>query len=393
MKNWRIAFVIPRYGEDILGGAETLARCVAERMVAANIAEVEVLTTCARDHVSWANELPPGESMINGVRVRRFPIDHAHRDVARFDALHIRLIQRELIPEDEQYEWVDQSAHSPEMYAYIESHGTEFDFLIFIPYLFGTTYYGSAVYPRRSIIWLCLHDEVYAYLAPTRHMIRASLGIVFNTYPESRLAQRLYGVHPGGQMISLGFDSIQADGGRFKNLRQIREPFILYTGRMEGAKNLPLLLNYFLEYKRRNPGSLKLVLMGKGPARIPTHPDVLALGFVSAEEMHDGYAASTLVCQPSVNESLSISIIEAWLCGAPALVHSDCEVTRYNVVQSNGGLYFGDYEEFEATVNLVVTDEKLRQAMALAGKKYVQIHYNWEVVLQRLEKALVQWST
>lgn len=301
MKQWKVAFVVPRYGEGILGGAETLARCVAERVAAAHIADVEVLTTCARDHVNWANELPSGESMINGVQVRRFPIDHTHRDVARFDALHLRLIQRELISEDEQYEWIAQCAHSPEMYAYIESHGTEFDYFIFMPYLFGTTYYGSVIYPQRSIIWMCLHDEIYAYLAPTRHMIHSSLGIVFNTYPESRLAQRLFGVHPGGQMISLGFDSIQADGERFKNLRQIRDPFILYTGRMEGAKNLPLLLDYFLQYKQRNPGSLKLVLMGRGPAQIPNHPDVIALGFVSTEEMRDGYAAATLVCQPSVN--------------------------------------------------------------------------------------------
>jgi hypothetical protein len=182
-KHWRIAFVVPRYGEDVLGGAETLARGMAEQLIRTNLADVQVLSTCARNHLTWKNELPRGESLVNGVPVRRFPIAHDVRNLKRYEALHLRLIQKELIPLEEQYEWIDQGAHSPEMYAYLERHCNKFDFLIFVPYLFGSTYYGTTIDPARSILWPCLHDEIYAYLNPTREMFRACLGILFNTYP------------------------------------------------------------------------------------------------------------------------------------------------------------------------------------------------------------------
>lgn len=392
MKRWRIAFVVPRYGEDVLGGAEALARMLAEQIVAMNWADVHVLTTCARDHFTWRNELPAGGSMVNGVPVRRFPIDSRARDSARYHALHLRLIRNERLSVEEQYEWVHHSAHSPELYAYLETHGTEFDFLIFIPYLFGTTYYGSAIHPTRSVLWLCLHDEIYAYLTPTREMYQSCVGVMFNTYPESRLAQRLYGPHRGAQIVGVGFSPFQADGARFRERSGIREPFILYSGRLEGAKNVPLLIDFFLRYKKQRGGSLKLVLMGHGPEAIPRHVDIVNLGFRQGQEKLDVYAAATLLCQPSVNESLSIVMMESWLCRVPVLVHADCAVTRYHVAQSNGGLYFRDYDEFEAVLDLLLNDESLRRQLGENGYRYVRTQYNWDVVLGRFEAALECWS-
>lgn len=395
MNRWRIAFVVPRYGEEILGGAERATRVLAEYIVKAERADVRVLTTCARDHFKWQNTFPPGESLLNGVPVRRFPVASSLRDMARHDALHLRLLQRERLTPDEQYEWVDQSAHSPELYAYLEAQGHNFDFLIFGPYLFGTTYYGSAIHPERSVLWPHLHDEIYAYLHPTRAMYRACLGVMFNTYPESRLAKLLYGPHPGAQLVGELVDSsssAQADAGRFRERMGIREPFMLYVGRLEGGKNVPLLTRLFLEYKRRRGGALKLVLIGSGPEVIPRHPDIINVGFVSEPTKWDAYAAATMVCQPSVNESFSIIVMEAWLCGIPVLVHADCEVTRYHVTESGGGLYFRDYEEFESVVDLVMAEGTLRRHLGMNGNRYVRTHYGGEVVIQNLETALEKWA-
>ena len=78
----RVAVVSPRYGPDIVGGSEAAMRMIAERLVAQLGWRVEALTTCATDHTTWANDLPAGESTLDGVRVRRFPTVHGRRSVA-----------------------------------------------------------------------------------------------------------------------------------------------------------------------------------------------------------------------------------------------------------------------------------------------------------------------
>jgi glycosyltransferase involved in cell wall biosynthesis len=389
---WRIALVVPRYGEDVLGGAEALARGLAEQLVASGLARVEVLTTCARDHFTWQNELPAGTTVLNRVPVRRFQIARTSRNIARYDALHSRLIQGEVPPIEEQYAWVDHSAHSPALYAYLEQGQGAFDFFVFVPYLFGTTYYGSAIHPAQSVLWLCLHDEIYAYLDPTREMYRTCKGVMFNTYPEARLAERLYGSHPGAQIVGFGMSPIQASAERFRRASGLSAPFILYSGRLEGAKNVPLLIQYFLEYKRQRGGELKLVLMGRGPEPIPRHRDIVNIGFKQGQAKLDAYAAATILCQPSVNESFSIVIMEAWQCQVPVLVHADCPVTVHHTIQSNGGLYFRDYDEFESVIDLILNDEPLRQRLGRNGQAYVQTKFNWARVLQRFDAALSHWS-
>ncbi len=87
-----IAFVVPRYGEQVVGGAETLCRLVAEDLAHAGH-PVEVFTTCALDHFTWEDALPPGTTSEGGVPVHRFPVD-PRRDHSRFMELHHGLALR-----------------------------------------------------------------------------------------------------------------------------------------------------------------------------------------------------------------------------------------------------------------------------------------------------------
>ena len=88
----RIALVPPRYGPDVVGGAELVLREVAHGLAARGW-QVDVLTTCARDHYTWANHYPaattrrrrrhghplPGGERHHGPRPRRPGAHHGPR--------------------------------------------------------------------------------------------------------------------------------------------------------------------------------------------------------------------------------------------------------------------------------------------------------------------------
>ena len=61
---------------------------MAERLAARH--QVDVLTTCARDYVTWANEYAEGADRLRGVTVRRFAVART-RDIQSFNRLSERV--------------------------------------------------------------------------------------------------------------------------------------------------------------------------------------------------------------------------------------------------------------------------------------------------------------
>jgi glycosyltransferase involved in cell wall biosynthesis len=388
----RLAFVVPRYGPEILGGAETITRHLVEHLPAAEFS-AEVLTTCAKDLVTWRNVYPPGPTEIRGVPVCRFPIDPGLRDPRRYQALTDRFTNHQPTTVEEEYEWIDNSGHSPALYEYIARRGQEYDLLIFGPYLAGTTFYGTTLRPERSILWPHLHDEPFAYFQQTRLMMEACRGIMFNSKPELVLALHRLGIrNPGSFLVGEGLDEGRGNPDRFRRRFGLEGPFVLCAGRLDETKNLLTLFAYFLDYKRRRPGPLKLVLVGRGSLPIPADPDILPLGFLSEQDKLDGYAAATVLCQPSVLESFSLVMMESWLMGVPVLVHGACEVTCYHVLQSNGGLYFTSAAEFDGALDWLLSHPHERRQMGALGQAYVRREFSWPVTLERFADALASWS-
>lgn len=144
--------------------------------------------------------------------------------------------------------------------------------------------------------------------------------------------------------------------------------------------------NYYVFFpKYHNEDNLKLVLIGGGSIDIPesVKDDVYDLGFVDIQDKYNAYAAAQLLCQPSKNESFSFVIMESWLCRRPVLVHNGCEVTRHFVQESNGGLYFDNYYEFQETINFILHNEDAAEAMAENGNRYVMEHFAWDVIVKK----------
>lgn len=386
----RIAFVSPRFSEGpTVGGAETLLRKLAEKLVARGW-QVDYLTTCARNHFTWENEIPAGRVSIAGINVHYFPVD-ANRNLDSFITLQNRISHRGELTRDEELDWHRNNVNSTALYHHLREQGSSYDRIIIGPYLFALVYFASLIHPDKTMLLPCLHDEPFAYLKTVREMFLNVKGWIFNAEPEQALARRLYGIDLSkAHLVGMGIESFKVDPAAFRKRHQLTTPYIIYSGRREPLKGTPILLDYLDIFRERSGQDIRLVLTGSGPYDPPSRlvPYILDLGFVTEEEKHDAMAGATAFCHPSVNESFSIVILESWLAGTPVLVHGAGEVMPDHCRKSNGGLWFRNYPEFEEALALFLTKASLREAMGKAGQCYVREKYSWASVENRLLAAL-----
>jgi glycosyltransferase involved in cell wall biosynthesis len=389
----KVAFVIPWYG-DIPGGAENECKRTAENLQKSGI-EVEILTTCVKEFLSdWNNNFyKEGIYVVNGITVRRFRV--RQRDTRLFDRINFKLMHNQNVSPQEEVDYITEMINSDNLYKYMSENKSKYDYFLFIPYMFGTTYFGSKICPEKSILIPCLHDETYAYMGIFKGMFKGVNGIIFLSSPEMKLAEKLYDLNGINKVVmGGGIDAdIDFDEKRFKEKYKIEDDFILYAGRRDAGKNVPLLINYFCKYKEKNNNCLKLALIGSGEISIPGkhNANIIDLKFIPKQDKYDAYTASSVLCQPSLNESFSIVIMESWLCGTPVLVHADCEVTKDHCRKSNAGLYFRDFDEFEECLNFFIQNPQAAKKMGTNGKQYVLDNYNWDNIVNRYKKIFEKW--
>jgi len=373
----KIAFVCPRYRAGSAGGAESLVRGWAEHL-AGRGHTCRVLTTRARNNITWDNELPGGEEDLDGVAVTRFDLEYSPPPRGCPQP-----VQRLL-----------ETPSSPALQEFLLARSGEFEFFIFAPYLFGLTGNGIAAVPDKSILVPCLHDEPGAYLAGVRRMFSRARAVWFNSRPEKSLAEKILGFSPrGGEVIGLGVESPEKlDPEGFRRKFGIERPFILYAGRREPGKGTNLLLEYFRTLLRHRDPGIDLILLGSGAVELGEGEEgrIHDLGYVGEQDKWNAYSAASIFCQPSTNESFSIVLLEAWLAGAPALVSAFCPVTLDHCRKAGGGLYFADYPEFEEAVTCLLENPETARALAAGGKSYVEKNYRWATVLDKLESALAE---
>jgi glycosyltransferase involved in cell wall biosynthesis len=377
----RLLFVVPRFGRDIVGGAETLVRGLATR-AAGPAEDVTVATTCAVDHTRWENALPAGESVEEGVRTLRFPV--GARDAVRHAALREMLVTQGRLSYLQELELMATGVWSPDLQRYIEERGPEYDLIIFTPYLFATTYWGIQARPERSVLLPCLHDEPDAHMACLRSPFGAAAGWIFNTPAEERLARSMFDVAEG-QVVGAGFDPPAAPARSGFAAEHGLGRYVVYAGRLERAKNVDVAVEYVARFADAHEPDLRIVLIGSGSYEPPRRVSdrVLRLGYVDDETKRSAYAEAIALVNPSTLESLSLVLLEAWLEGTPALVAAGSDVMREHCRRSGGGLWFSDYSEFAVELSALLEDDELRQGLGRAGMEYVLTQYGWSAVAKR----------
>ena len=379
----RIGFVIPWYGEQIGGGAEAELRGLVHHLKDAGT-DLEVLATCVECFQSdWNTDFhEPGLIEEAGIPVRRFRV--RKRDTQCFDAVNLRLMNgARLMPLSEEV-FCREMVNSPDLYDYIREHGDDYSLFVFIPYMFGTTYYGCQIHPEKTVLIPCLHDESYAYMKCFRKTFSQVRGMIFHAEPERELAAKLYGIHGDAfPVLGEGIDTEwTADASRFREKTGIRDPFILYAGRKDAGKRVDVLIRYFNHYRKTRNKDLKLVLIGGGKIDIPDPTGILDLGFVDRQLKYDAYAAAEFFCNPSEMESFSLVVMESWLAGRPVLVNGRCAVTKDFARRAKGGLYYESYPEFAGCVDYLTAHRETAAQMGKNGREYVLSRFSWETIVR-----------
>lgn len=386
----RIALVPPRYGDDVVGGAELVLRQAAHGLARRGW-DVEVLTTCARDHYTWANEYPAGVLTDGSVTVRRFPVVH---DVNRWerDRLDRRLAVGLPLEPDEQLAWVSGHFRVPELFHHLVAEAASYRAMVFSPYLFWTTVAGVTVAPERTLVIPCLHDEIFAYLDVFRPVLTRPAQVWFMSEPEHQLAHRIMGPlaerHPVTGEGVLVPDAYDPD--RFRAKYGLARPFVLFAGRRETLKGWKDLLGGFARAVTRLGVDLDLVSFGVGwmdpPQEVAAR--VIDLGFLPQDDVADAFAAAAAYVQPSRMESFSRTIMEAWLAGTPVIASAASDVVRWHCERSGAGLVYHDEHELAQCLALVADAPEPLHRLAAAGREYVLTHYTWDAALDRMEEAL-----
>ncbi|HEX9189245.1 MAG TPA: glycosyltransferase family 4 protein [Vicinamibacteria bacterium] len=378
-----VAFVVQRYGRDVTGGSEALARAVAERLGALH--EVTVFTTCARDYVTWRNELPAGEEDVAGVRVRRFPVEE-ERDLAAFNAFAEPLYARETTRREELEFLRLQGPVVPSLVEALRAEKDRFAAVVFFTYLYYPTVLGLEAAPERSVLVPTTHDEPPLRFSIYREAFARPRAFAFLTPAERALVEERFGTFGRPAAVAgMGVDvSPPGEVGAFRARHGLERPYALYAGRIDAGKGCAALLAHHESYRRRAArDAADLVLIGRLAMEEPRQQGVRWLGFLSEEEKAAAMAGAVAVVCPSPYESLSIVLLEGLALGTPGLVSAASPVLREHCLRSNAGLFYGDGDEYAEALDLLVREGALRAALGANGRRYVDEEYRWSVVLER----------
>lgn len=383
MKRLRLAFVVQRYGPEIDGGAEYECRRIAEALRPYH--DVEVLTTCARDYLTWKNVYGPGLETVEGVRVRRFPVDRPRR-VRAFGRYADWLYAHPHTYFDEA-EWVRrQGPLAPSLVEWLRAHADDHDGFLFFTYLYLPTLLGLPLVAHKAVLVPTAHDERPIYLDLFRSLFRLPRALIFQVEEEQAFVQRRFHTdHIPSAVIGAGVDPVpDAQPERFRRRIGLTGPYLLYVGRVDVEKGCRELVEAFLAWRAAAHEPVSLVLMGTGSMRLPRHPALVPLGFRPESEKWDALTGATALVMPSPHESFSFVVLEAWAQGTPVLATARSPVLRGHVERSGGGLlYDGTAAGFAASLDTLLVDEGLRKGLGERGRGYVEGRYRWPAITRQ----------
>ena len=385
-----------------------------------------MLTTCARDYVTWKNEYPEGTDRVRGVTVRRFA-NAATRDIDSFNRYSDWIYNNPHSRADE-LEWLKQQGPwCPALIEHLKRHQGQYDVLVFFTYLYATTVLGLEVVPSRSVLVSTAHDEPAIRLDIFKDVFSKPAALCYLTESERRFVQDEFRDRPLLEEVAgVGIDIPQqsqypADAGArrgaatgttprahprrmtmrrpvmsrpisstrgvvFRRRHRLYGPVALYGGRIDPGKGCEELLEYFGAYvERRWRGDAgahgrQADVAARGAVRPVRRPAVRPRTSGGPRSRHRGRSARrrTRACRcwrsrrwPSAHRC---SRTRAAPCSSSTASGATAACTTRT------------RDEFVECLTLLVGDARLRAALGRNGRDYIRRNYRWDVVLGKYER-------
>ena len=379
----RLCCVVHRFGADIAGGSEGHCRAIAERLAERH--DVTVLTTTARDHVSWRNEYPAGTSSLGALRVHRVPV--ARPRVLREFALASERVFAGDAPEEAQVDWFRLNGpEAPALLDYLREHGREFDRILFWSFRYYQTFFGLPIVADRAVLVPTAEEDPAIRLGVLGAYFARPAGMVYLTPEEQTLVERrVVGPPPPACVIGCGLDEPAGTDPALLARLGVTPPYVLYLGRIDPNKGCDTLLRFYPRWADRTGSTVPLVMAGPANMALPQHRSVRPLGYVEAEVRDALLAGAALLVVPSPFESLSMVLLEAWNHGVAALVNARCRVLEGQARRAGGALAYRSYDEFASALDRLLREPALLRRLGGSGREYVDRHYRWPHVMDTLE--------
>ena len=382
----RLACVVHRFGPDIAGGSEAHCRAVAAQLAARH--DVTILTTCARDHVSWKNEYAAGVSQDGRLRVHRFAVNR-ERSLNRFKEISELTFGGGATRADEEQWFVENGPETPALVDHVRTHAAEYDRVLFWSFRYYQSYFGVPAAGARAVLVPTAEDDLVLSFASVAQLFTRPAGFVFLTPEEETLVAR-HCPQPLAPscVIGTGLEPSAPSPPVDLARRGVTTPFLLYLGRVDPNKGCETLLRQYLRWQDHTDRRVPLVLAGPANMPIPEHPSVRFLGYVDDATRDALLSTAAALIVPSPYESLSIVLLEAWNRGTPAMVNGGCDVLRGQAIRSDGALYYRTYDEFARAAEYLLGNPEVARQLGANGLAYVEREYRWPTVIGKLEKFL-----
>jgi glycosyltransferase involved in cell wall biosynthesis len=404
----KLACVVHRYGPQVTGGSEAHCRALATRLAVNH--QVDVLTSCATDYITWKNVLPAGESRDGAVRVRRFRVARQRR-LNRFREISEHVFAGRATPGEQDAWFRENGPEMPALLDYLEKHGHEYDRVLFWAFRYYHAYFGVPLVADQAVLVPTAEDDdlirTATVLGPYFARPRSYLFLT----PEERdlVAARCEGHLPSSEVIGAGLDPAPDAAGPaatgpatdaaetearalLADEAGVRPPFLLYLGRVEKNKGCDALIAHYQAYQEaeglagREP--IPLVLAGPVKMAIPDVPQLRVLGFVSDDVRNALLREALALVMPSPFESLNLAVLEAWNTGTPVLVNGRCRPLLGQTRRANGGLVYERGDDFIESLRFLVNNPDAARQFGVQGQQYVDREYRWPVVMSKVEALL-----